>query len=109
MNAEDFIRHRHHPVDERCLFQISNTVKSCGDPVFRGQHVAGDLRLDRVHIVHEPGRAGDVEEENQGGNQNYEPTPSRTSTIGIVSRGSWDANSIFHRFIQINKTIRPHK
>jgi len=88
MNAEDFVRYRHHPVDERRLFQISDAVKSCGDPVFRGQHVAGDLRLDRVDIVHEPWRAGDVEEKNERGHQNYEPTPSRTSTIGIVSRGS---------------------
>src|SRR4029077_7386182 len=109
MNAEDFIRHRHHPVNERRLLQISDPVKARGDPVFRGQHVAGDLRLNRIHIVHEPTWAGTVEEENEGGHQNYEPTPSKTSTIGIVSRCSWDANSIFHRFIQINKTIRPHK
>jgi hypothetical protein len=41
--------------------------------------------------------------------QYYDPAPSRTSRIGISGCASSDANSIFHRFIQINKTIRPHK
>ena len=109
MHAEDLIRHGDHPVDERRLLQICDTIKPGGDPVFRDHHVTGDLCLDCVHVIHETRRACDVDEECEGGYENYNPAPSRTSTIGIVNRASSAANSIFHRFIHTNKTIRPHK
>ena len=66
MNAEDLIRCRNHPVDEGRLFQISDTIKPRRDPVFGRQHVAGDLRLDCVYIVHKMRWADDVNEKNEG-------------------------------------------
>src|ERR1700730_18578864 len=100
MDAEDLVRRCDHPVYERRLLQISDAVEPRGDPVLGGQHVAGDLRLDRVHIVHNVRWAGDVYEENEGSYQYYDPAVSRTSTIGMGGLASSDANSIFHRFIQ---------
>ena len=66
MNAKDFIGKRHRPVNERRFLEIGHTVQTRGHPIAGLQHVAGDLRLHRIHVVHERGRRYDAADENHG-------------------------------------------
>ena len=109
MDAEDAVRRRHHPVDQRRLFQVGDAIETSRDPVSRGQHVAGDLRLHGVHIVHQARRTDDAYEEDEASCGDNDPTSSSTSTKALAVAASSSAISIFHRFIQMNRTIRPHK
>ena len=56
--AENAIANRHQPINERSFFEISDPVQACGDPIARGQHVARDLRLHGVDVIHQR-RRGD--------------------------------------------------
>ena len=60
MDAEDLERHGHHPVFEWRFFEVGDAVQPGGHPVARLQHVAGDLALDGIHVVHERRRADDA-------------------------------------------------
>ncbi len=109
VHAKNFIGDRHHPVDQRRFFQVGNAIQAGGDPVAGDKHVAGDLRLHGVHIVHEARRAGDTNKEDEASCGYNDPTWS--STVGTVSlgAGSMLPSATFHCFIHNNNTIRPHK
>ncbi len=51
--AEDLKRTGDQPVDERRLLEVGDAVEAGGDPVAGGEHVARDLSLHRIHIVHQ--------------------------------------------------------
>ena len=70
VSAENFVGERDRPVDERRFFQIRNAVEMRRHPVAGLQHVASDLRLHRIHIVHERGRRYNAAEENHGREEN---------------------------------------
>ena len=53
VDAEDAERRSHYPVEKRRFFEICDTVQAGGDPVSALKHVAGDLRLNGVDVVHE--------------------------------------------------------
>jgi hypothetical protein len=53
MYAEDGVANCHRPVDERRLLQIRDAVQPRRHPVTRIQHVAGNLRLYGVDVVHQ--------------------------------------------------------
>jgi hypothetical protein len=74
MHAEDAVRRGHGPVNQRSFFQVGNAIKAGGDPVTGVEHVAGNLRLDGIHIVHQAWRADDVEKKNQTGCGYNDPT-----------------------------------
>ncbi len=70
--AEDFVRLGNHPVDERGFLEVRNAVEPRCNPVSRDKHVTRDLRLDRVHIVHQRRRRNHAARIDRGGNQqNY--------------------------------------
>src|ERR1700732_3476479 len=81
VHAENPIRYRHHPVVEWGFFEIGNTVEASGHPVAGCQHVASDLGLDCVHVIHETRRAPDVYQEDAASGSDDEPT--RTEEGGI--------------------------
>ncbi len=65
MHAEDAKRHRHHPVDQRRLFEVSDSVETGSHPVSGGEHVARNGRLHGVDIIHQAGRTDDADEEDE--------------------------------------------
>ncbi len=69
MDAEDAKRRGHNPVDERRFFEICDTVQAGGDPVSALKHVAGDLRLNGVHVVHQVRRTDDQGQKDAAGDE----------------------------------------
>src|SRR5580704_9941940 len=106
VDAEDAVRYRHHPVVERRLFEIGNTVEAGGDPVSRREHVAGSLRLNRIHVVHKTRRAGNAYKEDQASRGGDNPTWSSNAKRGFGIRTS-SRGGLFHRLVQTNKVIKP--
>jgi nicotinamidase-related amidase len=68
MHPEDAVTDCDHPVLQRGFFKIRDAVQASGHPVARIQHVARDLRLHGIHVVHEGRRADHAPEENENGN-----------------------------------------
>jgi len=56
VRAEELETATDQPVNERRFFQVGDAVQPRRHPVARPQHVAGNLRLHGVHIVHQRGR-----------------------------------------------------
>ena len=65
MHAEDAKRNRDQPILEGRFFEVSHAIEARCDPVTGLEHVAGDLRLHGVHIVHERWRAENGTEKNE--------------------------------------------
>ena len=107
MHAKDAVRSRHHPINKRGLLKVWNAVETRGDIVTGGEHIAGDLRLDGVDVVHEPRGTGDAYEEDKAscGDDDSASSKSSTSTSDTCSVAG---SSIFQRFIHINNTMSPH-
>ena len=74
MHAKDFVGSRHHPINQRRFFQVGNAIQARGDIVTGNKHVAGDLRLHGIHIIHQARRAGDIYQENEAGYGYNDPT-----------------------------------
>ena len=70
VHAKDRIRDRDHPVLQRGLFEILDAIQMRGYPIARHQHVACDLRLCGIHVIHESGRPEHAAEEDYRGHQN---------------------------------------
>jgi len=51
------------------LHRFGDAVEARGDPVAAGEHVAADLGLHGVHVIHQMGRADDQGKKNAGGGQ----------------------------------------
>ncbi len=79
--AEDFIGLGDHPVDERRFFKIRNAVQPGGHPIAGRQHVARDLRLHRVHIVHQRRRRNHAARVDRGGNEQNDKVEVKTFSI----------------------------
>jgi hypothetical protein len=67
MHAEDAVRSRHRPVDEWRFFKVGDAIETGGGPIAGLKHVAGDLRLYRVHIIHQVRRTDDAADKNDCG------------------------------------------
>jgi hypothetical protein len=67
VDAEDQKRNRHHPVLQRRLLQIRNAIQPRRYPVARLQHVARDLGLHRVDVVHQIGRTENARQKDERG------------------------------------------
>ena len=80
MDAEHLERGRDHPVLERRFFEVGDSVQAGRHPVAGIEHVAGDLRLDRVHVVHERGRADDAAQKNDRRDQKNDQAEVRRTT-----------------------------
>jgi hypothetical protein len=78
MDAEDAERDGHDPVDERRLLEIGDAVEAGGDPVSALEHIAGDLRLDGVDIVHKVRRADDQRKKDAAGYEKDEEVYTET-------------------------------
>ncbi len=52
VNAKQLEADGDHPVFERRFFEVLDSVQPGGDPIARLQHIAGDLRLNGVDVVH---------------------------------------------------------
>ena len=53
MDPEDFETDGHHPIDEGRFFEIGDSVETGRDPVTAFEHVAGNLCLHCVDIIHQ--------------------------------------------------------
>jgi hypothetical protein len=60
VHAENFVRESDGPIDERRLFEIRNAVEAGGYPIAGDEHVASDLRLHGVNVVHKRRRRNDA-------------------------------------------------
>src|ERR1700704_3040593 len=78
VDAEDAEGGGHDPVDERRFLEIGDAVEPGGNPVAALQHVAGDLRLDGVDIVHEVRRADDQWQEHAAGDEEHKKIYTET-------------------------------
>ena len=67
--AENLVGDGNQPVNQRRFFEINNAVDARRDPIARGQHIAGDLRLHGVHIVHQRRRGENATQINRRGHQ----------------------------------------
>ena len=86
MRAENRVTNRNRPVDERRFFEERNSVKMGGDPVSGGQHIARDLRLDRVDVVHQRRRRKDTPEKDdrrEESNDQKNATPAHEPIVDI--------------------------
>ena len=104
MHAEDGHGRGHHPVFEGRLFQVRDAIEPGRDPVARFKHVAGNLRLDGVHIVHQRRRAQGANAEDQRGHQHDNQFVVAVTDVA----GSFTAEGP-HRLAQSIKVSRPHK
>ena len=71
MHAEEAEGRRHDPVNQWGFFQVGNTVETGGHPVAGLEHIACNLRLHCIHVVHQMWRADDATYKNGGGKGNY--------------------------------------
>ena len=69
MHAENFVGERDGPIDERRLFEIGDAVEARGYPIAGDEHVARDLRLHGVNVVHERRRRNDAADINRSGEE----------------------------------------
>ncbi len=83
--AEDPERSRDQPVNQRRFFQIRNAVQPRRDPVAGGQHVARDLRLHGVHIVHQRRRRNHAARIHGGGDEQDDQVEAKTLSIGLAA------------------------
>ncbi len=109
MHAEYFESDRHHPVNERRLFQIRDAIETSRHPVSRGQHGAGDLCLNGIDVIHQPGRTNDAYEEDEASRGEDDPTMPATAASVLAGFFSSTLVVMFHRFIQMNRTSNPHR
>ena len=109
MRAEDLERAGDQPVDERRFFEIGDAVQPRRHPVAGGQHVARDLRLHRVHVVHQRGRRNHAARVNRGGDQQNDQV--EVKTLSIVRRAGSAGALVWirHFFIHRNRIINPHR
>ena len=107
MHAEDPVGRGHHPIDQGRLLEVGNTVETRGDVVTGVEHVACDLRLDGVHVVHKPRGTYDAYEEDKASCGDDDSASSKSSTS---TSDTWSVagSSILQRFIHINNTMSPH-
>ena len=53
MDAKNPVENRHDPINEWRLFEVGDAVQPRGNPVAGLQHVARNLSLNCVHVVHQ--------------------------------------------------------
>ena len=70
VDAKDAVRNGGQPVTQWRLFKIRDAVKPRSYPVARLKHVASDLCLHSIDIIHEMRRAERSTEKNGGGEKN---------------------------------------
>jgi len=105
VNAEYLEGNRDQPIDKRRFLQIGYTVQPRGHPVARLQHVARNLRLHRINIVLQGGRAEDRAQKDHGPeNQDRQLTASASeyAMAGLIGACT------FHLFIQVTSVNIPH-
>ena len=101
-------RRRHHPVEQRSLFQVGDAIETGSDPISRGQHGASNLSLNGIDVIHQPWRADDAYEEDEASRSDDDPAAPPAATR-LVAPLSSTAVLMLHRFIQMNRTSKPHK
>ena len=79
--AEDLERPRDQPINERRFFEIGDAVQPRRHPVAGGEHVARDLRLHRVHVVHQRRRRNHAARIDRGGNQQNDQVEVKAFSI----------------------------
>ena len=99
----------HDPVDQRRFFEICDAVQAGGDPIAALEHVACDLRLNCVDIVHQVRRTDDQGQKDAAGNQKNKKIYTETAGeilegLNVLS-GIW----IFHCSIHRNSISMPHR
>ena len=118
VNAEEPVGAGDHPVEERGLFKVGDSIEARGHPVAGGEHIAGDLRLHRVDVVHQRRRREDAAEVDRRGEERHQQeAPVLFQSLAVSSClpdfSSFEAREgadwIFHRFIHRNSMTRPHK
>ena len=98
VRSEDFERSRDQPVDERRFFEIGNSIQAGGHPVAGREHVARDLRLHRVHVVHQRWRRNHAARVDRGGDQQNDQVEVKTFSIVRARRAApalWSGFAIF--------------
>src|SRR5882724_6593651 len=99
MHAKNFVGGRHHPVTQRRFFQVGDAIQTRSDPVARDKHVARNLRLHGIHVVHQARRAGNIYQEDEAGSGYNDPTWSSTVGTASLDAGSLLPSAMFHCFI----------
>ena len=69
VDAENLVGDRDHPIFERRFFEIRDAVQARRDPIAGIEHVARDLGLDGVDVVHQRRRTDDAAQKNGGGDR----------------------------------------
>ena len=75
------IRARDQPVDQRRFFEIRDSIQPRRHPIAGSQHVARDLRLHRVHVVHQRRRRDHAARVDRGGDQQNDQVEVKTLSI----------------------------
>ncbi len=81
MVGEGLVGSGNQPIHERRFFQVGNAVEARRDPVARGKHVARDLRLHGVHVVHQRRRGNDAAEIHGAGEKQNNYMEVRTLSV----------------------------
>ena len=69
VNSENLVRAGDQPIDKRRLFQVDDAVEASGNLVARRDHVACNLRLHCIHVIHQRWRRYDATQVNSTGKQ----------------------------------------
>ena len=69
--AEDPVRNGNQPINQRRFFEIDHAIEARRDPIPRRQHIACDLRLHGVDIVHERRRGKNTAQIDGRGDQRH--------------------------------------
>src|SRR5262249_53138677 len=110
MHTEDGERTRNEPIVEWRFFQIRYTVEPRRDPIAGLKHVAADLCLDGIDVVHQMWRTERTAEKNHGGDENNDQVRLGTPTGDEIRYSMRDGDvCIFHFFIHRNRIISPHR
>ena len=80
--AESFIGLRDQPIDEGGLFEIRHTVQPRGYPVARCEHIACNLRLHCIYVIHQRRRGDDAARINRGRDDQDNKIEVKTYSIG---------------------------
>ena len=110
MEAEDLETRRHQPVFERRFFEVGDAIEVSRHPIARIHHVARDLGLHRIHIVHQGRRtdqAGEKSERREKENDQVVAAKLSAERFLRLSEGLggiWMRHFLSHR----NNVSRPH-
>src|SRR5579859_5860025 len=110
MHAEQPERTGHNPVNQRRLFNKRNAIQAGRNVVARCEHIARNLRLDGVHVVHESWRTDYTYKKDEGCCSEHNPAASKTGRaseafqllLAVIS------NSLVEYFLKIDNPVNPH-